>query len=277
MAAWFRGYFGWNRGWCTGAQGIRSRRGWSFSGLWLVGVVWLLSVRLLQPKLVVVDAGHGGQDPGASGKVAKEKDITLAVAKRLAARLEKDPLFRPVLTRAEDVFVELAQRADRANKLRAHLFVSIHCNANPKKDVHGSETYALGPHKTDENLSVVMRENSAILLEEDHEVRYEGFEPNSPEAYIIFSLLQHAYLKQSLALARKIEDKMVERTKRTSRGVRQAGFLVLWRTSMPAVLCEIGFITNPQEEKYLASAEGQEAIAEAIHQALRTYVASGQL
>lgn len=248
-----------------------------FRGLWLVGVVWLLSVRLVQPKLVVVDAGHGGKDPGASGKVVKEKNITLAVAKRLATLLEKDPLFRPVLTRSEDVFVELAQRADTANKLRAHLFVSIHCNANPKKEVYGSETYALGPHKTDENLSVVMRENSAILLEDDHEVRYEGFEPNSPEAYIIFSLLQHAHLKQSLALARKIEEKMAERTKRASRGVRQAGFLVLWRTSMPAVLCEIGFITNPQEEKYLASEKGQEAIAEAIYQALRAYVASGQL
>ena len=240
--------------------------------LWLM----LTSVRTLKPVIVVIDPGHGGKDPGASGKLYKEKDITLAIGKKLFALLEKDPLFRPVLTRDEDVFVELVRRADTANKLKAQFFLSIHCNANPKKDISGSETYAMGEHKSDENLSVVMRENAVILLEDRHREVYEGFDPHSEEAYIIFSLLQHAYLKQSLRLARKIEDKMAQLTKRPSRGVRQAGFLVLWRTSMPAVLCEVGFITNPQEEKYIGSPAGQMAIARAIHEALRQYLAAGE-
>ncbi len=240
-------------------------------GLWPM----LTSVRALKPVIVVIDPGHGGKDPGASGKLYKEKDITLAVAKKLSILLEKDPLFRPVLTREEDVFIELVKRADTANKLKAQFFISIHCNANPKKDISGSETYAMGEHKSDENLTVVMRENAVILMEDRHQEVYEGFDPNSEEAYIIFSLLQHAYLKQSLRLARKIEDKMTHATRRPSRGVRQAGFLVLWRTSMPAVLCEIGFITNPQEEKYIGSPEGQAAIAGAIHEALRQYLAAG--
>lgn len=241
-------------------------------------LVWVsgASFRVLKSYLVVVDAGHGGKDPGTSGKVYKEKDIALAVALRLAALLEKDPHFRVQLTRDDDTFVELNRRADTANKLHADFFVSIHCNASHKKDVHGSETYALGEHKSQENLSVVMRENSAILLEEGYKRTYNGFDPNSEEAYILFSLVQHAFLKQSLRLARRIEDSMVQRTQRPSRGVRQAGFLVLWRTSMPAVLCEIGFLSNPQEEKYLASEAGQEHIAQAIYEALRQYTASGE-
>ncbi len=235
----------------------------------------LSSLRLLKPALVVIDPGHGGKDPGASGKAYKEKDITLAVSLKLADLLKKDPLFQVQLTRSTDTFVELATRADIANKAHAKFFISVHCNANPKKDIHGSETYALGEHKSQENLSVVMRENSAILLEENYQRTYDGFDPNSEEAYIIFSLMQHAFLKQSLRLAKKIEDQLTEKTKRPSRGVKQAGFLVLWRTSMPAVLCEIGFISNAQEEKFLASEAGQTYIAQAIHEALRSYVAAG--
>lgn len=246
-------------------------------GLLLVGATFLTmtSFRLMKPALVVIDPGHGGKDPGALGKVHKEKDIALAVSLRLAELLKKDPHFRPVLTRSTDVFIELAKRADTANKLHADLFLSIHCNANPKKDVYGTETYALGEHKTQENLAVVMRENSAILLEDGYQRTYDGFDPKSEEAYIIFSLVQHAHLKQSLRLAKKIEDQFAQKAKRQSRGVKQAGFLVLWRTSMPSVLCEIGFITNPEEEKYLASDSGQEHIAQALYQALREYVAAG--
>lgn len=240
-----------------------------------VALLGLSSFRLLKPALVVIDPGHGGKDPGASGKVHKEKDITLSVSLKLAELLKKDPLFQVQLTRATDTFVELATRADIANKAHADFFLSIHCNANPKKDIHGSETYALGEHKSQDNLSVVMRENSAILLEENHQRTYDGFDPNSEEAYIIFSLMQHAYLKQSLRLAKKIEDQLTTQTKRPSRGVKQAGFLVLWRTSMPAVLCEIGFISNSEEEKFLASEAGQSYIAQAIHEALRQYVAAG--
>ncbi|MEN3040696.1 MAG: N-acetylmuramoyl-L-alanine amidase [Bacteroidia bacterium] len=238
--------------------------------------IWTASFRLMKPTLVVIDPGHGGKDPGALGKVYKEKDIALAVSLKLAEHLKKDPLFKPVLTRDSDVFVELIRRADTANKLHADLFISIHCNANPRKDIYGSETYALGEHKTKDNLAVVMRENSAILLEEGYQRTYEGFDPNSEEAYIIFSLMQHAYLKQSLRLAKKIEEQMSGIAKRQSRGVKQAGFLVLWRTTMPAVLCEIGFITNPEEEKYLSSQSGQEHIAQSIYQALRQYAAAGQ-
>ncbi|MCS7297487.1 MAG: N-acetylmuramoyl-L-alanine amidase [Bacteroidia bacterium] len=243
-------------------------------GLLLCCIPALLSVRFMKPSLVVIDPGHGGKDPGASGKVYKEKDITLSVALKLSELLKKDPLFRPVLTRENDTFVELIRRADTANKLHADFFISIHCNANPKKEVHGSETYALGEHKSQDNLAVVMRENSAILLEEGYQRTYEGFDPNSEEAYIIFSLIQHAYLKQSLRLARKIEDNLSEKTSRVSRGVKQAGFLVLWRTGMPSVLCEIGFITNPTEEKFLASESGQTYIAQALYQALRQYIAT---
>lgn len=248
------------------------------TGLLLLGLTLLsgTSFRLMKPTLVVIDPGHGGKDPGALGKIYKEKDIALAVSLRLAELLKKDPLFRPVLTRDTDTFIELIRRADTANKLHADFFLSIHCNANPKRDIYGSETYALGEHKTQDNLAVVMRENSAILLEEGYQRTYEGFDPNSEEAYIIFSLMQHAYLKQSLRLAKKIEDQLATRAKRQSRGVKQAGFLVLWRTSMPAVLCEIGFITNPEEEKYLASESGQEHIAQSLYQALRQYVAAGQ-
>nr|BAL55957.1 N-acetylmuramoyl-L-alanine amidase [uncultured Bacteroidetes bacterium] len=249
------------------------RSGWK--SFLLLGVFCLTSFRVLKPLRVVIDAGHGGKDPGASGKVYKEKDITLAVALKLAASLKKDPLFLPMLVRDSDVFVELHRRADTANKAQADVFISIHCNANPKREIHGSESYALGEHKSQENLSVVMRENAAILLEDDYKRSYDGFDPNSEEAYIIFSLMQHAFLKQSLRLAKRIEDKLVERTKRPTLGVKQAGFLVLWRTSMPAVLCEIGFISNPQEEKYLASEAGQQYIAQAIHEALRQYVAAG--
>ncbi|MCS6895980.1 MAG: N-acetylmuramoyl-L-alanine amidase [Bacteroidia bacterium] len=238
--------------------------------------IWTASFRLMKPILVVIDPGHGGKDPGALGKIYKEKDIALSVSLKLADLLKKDALFRPVLTRDSDVFVELIRRADTANKLHADLFLSIHCNANQRKDIYGSETYALGEHKTKDNLAVVMRENSSILLEEGYQRNYDGFDPNSEEAYIIFSLMQHAYLKQSLRLAKRIEEQMSGTAKRQSRGVKQAGFLVLWRTSMPAVLCEIGFITNPAEEKYLASQSGQEYIAQSIYQALRQYVAAGQ-
>ncbi|MCS7189673.1 MAG: N-acetylmuramoyl-L-alanine amidase [Bacteroidia bacterium] len=242
----------------------------------LIGTLHLLSsFRLLKPVLIAIDPGHGGKDPGAQGKVYKEKDITLAVSLKLAELLRKEGHFRVLLTRDTDTFVELARRADTANKANADFFISIHCNANPKKDIHGSETYALGEHKSQENLNVVMRENAAILMEESYQKTYEGFDPNSEEAYIIFSLMQHAFLKQSLRLAKKIEDNLVQKTKRPSRGVKQAGFLVLWRTSMPAVLCEIGFISHPQEEKFLGSPSGQEHIAQAIYQAIKEYIAAG--
>ncbi|MGQ9864264.1 MAG: N-acetylmuramoyl-L-alanine amidase family protein [Bacteroidia bacterium] len=233
--------------------------------------LFLGASKALKPVKVVIDPGHGGKDPGALGKFSQEKHIALSVALALKKLLEKNGAYTPILTRSEDTFVELSQRAEMANQNKADLFVSIHCNANLKKDLLGSETYVLGPHRNQDNLDVVMRENSAILMEKDYQQTYEGFDPNSEEAYIIFSLVQHAYLKQSLQLAAQIEKRQEQHTQRKSRGVKQAGFLVLWKTSMPAVLCEIGFISTPFEEKYLASAAGQAQIAQAIYQALENF------
>lgn len=243
--------------------------------LHLAGAVGLYLIvgasKALKPIKVVIDPGHGGKDPGALGKLAQEKHIALSVALRLKELLEKDATYTPILTRSHDTLIELSQRAQIANQNKADFFISIHCNANPKKDLLGSETYVLGPHRNQDNLDVVMRENSAILVEKDYQQAYQGFDPNSEEAYIIFSLVQHAFLKQSLQLAAQIEEKQQTYTHRKSRGVKQAGFLVLWKTSMPSVLCEIGFISTPSEEKYLASAAGQAQIAQAIYQALKKF------
>ncbi|MCS6905300.1 MAG: N-acetylmuramoyl-L-alanine amidase [Bacteroidia bacterium] len=222
--------------------------------------------------LIVLDAGHGGKDPGCSGKFTQEKNITLSVAQKLAKLFkEKDPSVRIELTRDSDAFVGLQERAKLANARKADIFVSIHCNANKNINITGSETYAMGVHKADAHLDVMMAENSVILLEEDHQTKYEGFDPKSAEAYIIFKLQQHAFLKQSLELAHKIEHHFTTETKRQSRGVKQAGFLVLWKTSMPAVLVELGFLTNPEEEKFLASHEGQRYIVNAIYKAIQEY------
>ncbi len=221
---------------------------------------------------VVIDAGHGGIDPGTSGKNTREKTVTLAVALKLEKLLkEKYPTLKVELTRRTDTFVGLIERAQHANKRKADLFISIHCNANPNRTVYGSETYAMGLHKHEDHLDVMMTENSSILMEENYEDKYDGFDPKSPEGYILFSLMQNAYLRQSLLLAGKMENSFKQNAKRTSRGVKQAGFLVLWKTSMPSVLTEIGFLSHPIEEKFLSSSEGQQHIANAIYQAVETY------
>lgn len=219
--------------------------------------------------LVVLDAGHGGKDPGALGKITREKHICLAIAQKVAKHLKATEGIDVVLTRDEDRFIELKRRAEIANEKKADLFVSIHVNSSTSSRPAGTSTYALGMHKAEHNLSVV-RENSVILTEENHEANYEGFDPKSPEGYIIFSLIQNVHLKQSLSLASLVEKKF-KSLGRYSRGVHQAGFLVLWRASMPAVLIETGFISNATEEKYLSSPEGQEAIAAAIYQAILDY------
>ncbi len=223
--------------------------------------------------LIVLDAGHGGKDPGTHGRSAREKDVALKVVLLVEKRLKENQTtvgIRPLLTRRSDVFIDLAERAAIANRNKADAFISVHCNANPNRTVNGSETYAMGLHKEDDNLTV-MKENSSILLEEDHEQKYDGFDPNSPEAYIIFSLMQNAYLKQSLQLAGNVERNFKSLTKRPSRGVKQAGFLVLWRSSMPSVLIEIGFLSHSAEERFLASAAGQQFVADAIYRAIKEY------
>ncbi|MGW8315668.1 MAG: N-acetylmuramoyl-L-alanine amidase family protein, partial [Bacteroidales bacterium] len=213
-------------------------------------------------RTVVIDAGHGGRDSGAVGKKSKEKDIALAVALKVGHYIEENmPEIKVVYTRKEDVFPELWKRAEIANEAEADLFISIHVNASPKSSIQGAMTLVLGQHRAEENLDVAMRENSVILLEEDYETTYEGFDPKSTESYIMFSLMQKTYFRQSIELGDFIQDQFRERARRYDLGVREQGLLVLAQTSMPGVLVEIGFISNPDEEKYLMTAYGQDIVA----------------
>jgi N-acetylmuramoyl-L-alanine amidase len=182
---------------------------------------------------------------------------------------ENAPSVKVELTRTTDVFVGLMNRAKFANDRHADLFISVHLNANTNKAANGTETYALGMHRSADQFEIMRRENGSILLEENHEQTYEGFNPNNEESAIMFRLLQHAYLRQSLDLAAKIEGQF--KARRPSRGVKQAGYLVLWKTTMPAVLVESGFISNPAEETFLSSTEGQRFIANSIYKAVNEY------
>lgn len=221
---------------------------------------------------VVIDAGHGGKDPGAEGSKIKEKEINLAVALKLGRLIEsKESGVRVIYTRKTDKFVELDERANIANRSKADLFISIHTNAVKRgSSVRGAETYTLGLARSDENLEVAMSENSAILLEDNYEQRYEGFDPNSSESYIIFEFMQNKHMEQSINLASEIQ-KCFRKSGRTDRGVRQAGFLVLRKTGMPSVLVELGYITNRQEEQFMRSSAGQDKLAEALYEAFSTY------
>jgi N-acetylmuramoyl-L-alanine amidase len=223
-------------------------------------------------QMVVLDPGHGGKDPGAVGTMSKEKNIALSISQKTRdlIKYKKDGM-RVKMTRDDDTFIGLYDRARFANQNGADLFLSIHVNASTSPEPHGTETFAMGVHKNKANLKVMKRENSAILMEENHEEKYNGFNPKSEEATIMFKLRQHAYLKQSLTLAREIENAFQRRTKRASRGVKQAGFLVLWKTTMPSVLVETGFISNPNDQKFLNTEVGQKHMANAIYQAILDY------
>ncbi|HRS54098.1 MAG TPA: N-acetylmuramoyl-L-alanine amidase [Bacteroidales bacterium] len=224
---------------------------------------------------IVIDAGHGGHDPGAIGKNSKEKDITLAIAIKLGEKIKQAyKNVEVIYTRKNDVFVELYKRAKIANENQAELFISIHCNSSKNLLAYGTESWVMGLHKSEENLAVAKKENSAILLEDDYLSKYDGFDPNSPEANAIFSLYQNAYLEQSLIFASLIQKHFRTSLKRCDRGIKQAGFLVLYRTTMPGVLIETGFISNPDEEKYLSSEKGQNNIATAICNAFIEYWAN---
>lgn len=221
---------------------------------------------------VVIDAGHGGKDSGARGKNIWEKEVVLAISLKLGKYIEeKMKDVEVIYTRETDVFIPLHERAEIANKKKADLFISIHANANAKTSAYGAETFVMGLHKTESNLEIAKKENSVILLEEDYSEKYEGFDPKSAESYIIFSLMQNTYLNQSLSFAASVQNQFRERVKRHDRGVNQAGFLVLWKTTMPSVLIETGFISNPKEEKFLASELGQDYLASAIFRAFRNY------
>jgi len=222
---------------------------------------------------IVIDAGHGGHDPGCSGKGSKEKHITLKLAKKIGNYVQQAfPEIQVVYTRESDVFVELHERSAIANRHNADLFISVHCNASAHSTkTYGTETYVMGNHKNDDNLNVAKRENASILNETDYANHYDGFDPNSPMAHITFSLYQNAYQDQSIHFADLIEKQFKERAGRKSRGVRQAGFLVLYKTAMPSVLIESGFLTNLNEEKFLLSDYGQDIIASAIYRAFKQY------
>lgn len=223
-------------------------------------------------RTVVIDAGHGGRDPGAVGKKGQEKMITLSIALKLGKYIEENmPDVKVVYTRQTDEYIELWKRAEIANQAEADLFLSIHVNAHDRVSARGTLTLVLGQHRADENFDVAVRENSVILLEEDYETRYEGFDPTSTESYIMFSLMQKTYFKQSIEFGAFVQDQFRERAQRKDLGVREQGIYVLAQTAMPGVLVETGFITNEEEERYLLTDYGQDIIASAIYRGFREY------
>jgi len=234
----------------------------------------LLAQESYQIKTVVIDAGHGGKDSGCLGASAFEKEITLNVALKLGTYIKDAfPELNIVYTRTKDVFVELHERSAIANRNEADLFISIHCNSAGRKHrhVYGTETYVMGLNKSKANLDVAKRENAVIFQEQNYAENYNGFDPNDPSSHILFSLFQNAYREQSILFADKIEQQFAERANRKSRGVKEAGFLVLFNTSAPSVLIESGFLSNRNEEEFLRSNQGQVLIASAIYRAFKEY------
>lgn len=222
--------------------------------------------------VVVIDPGHGGRDPGTVGGTLEEKKVVLDIALRLGDYIQANyPDIKVIYTRKTDVFIPLHKRADIANKAEADLFISIHANAVPQKVVEGTETFVLGQHRSEDNLEVAKKENSVILLEDDYNSTYEGFDPNSPESYIMFELVQDEYKEQSISLANEIQNEFKMKAFRKDRSVKEAGFLVLRQTTMPSVLIETGFLSNPGERQYLASETGRDHLAAAIFRAFQKY------
>lgn len=222
---------------------------------------------------LVIDAGHGGHDSGALGSYSKEKNINLNVALAFGRYVEQNcPDVKVIYTRKRDVFVTLHERANIANRNKADLFVSIHTNALPRgRQARGLETYTLGMHRAGDNLDVAKRENSVILIEKDYKQHYEGFDPNSSESYILFEFMQDKNMANSVELAKFVQRKVCAQAGRPNKGVKQAGFLVLRETSMPSCLIELGFITTPSEEAFLASQDNIEKIGKGIYEAFVEY------
>lgn len=222
--------------------------------------------------VLVLDAGHGGRDPGAVGKISREKDITLSVVKKVGALVERNiPDVKVVFTRSTDVFVPLERRAAIANDHHADMFISVHTNAAKSTAAYGAETYTLGLAKTKANLEVAMAENSVMMLEDDYKTRYQGFDPSSVDSYIMFEFMMDTYLDNSISFATDVQKQLTSTSKRHDRGVRQAGFWVLHRSACPSVLVELGFISNRSEELYLASERGQQELAKSIYSAFLKY------
>ncbi len=223
-------------------------------------------------KTIVIDPGHGGKDPGALGhSTSREKDIVLKVGLKLGEYIKENlPETKVVYTREKDVFIELHERAAIANKAQAELFISIHCNSAAPA-AYGTEIYVLGLHRTEENLAVAKKENAVIMMEDNYTDHSDGFDPNSSEGYVIISLVQNAHRTQSIDFATRVDSQFAQRVHRKSRGVHEAGFMVLYKTAMPSVLIELGFITNKNEEAYLLSEEGTTYMASAIFRAVKEY------
>lgn len=228
-------------------------------------------------KTVVIDPGHGGKDPGAISRNGRhyEKNITLSVALKLGNMIKSAyPGIKVIYTRSTDKYVELSQRAAIANKNRADLFISIHVNSAKASQARGTETFVMGAHKSDDNFEVCKTENSVIVIEDDYQTKYEGFNPNSPESYIIFSLLQNVHQEQSIKYAAQVQEQFAKGPIAVNRGVKQGGLLVLWKTTMPAVLTEIGFISNPKDCAVLITKNGQEQFARRLFNAFKAYKGS---
>lgn len=225
----------------------------------------------LKVDTIVIDPGHGGKDPGCQSHNIQEKKVVLDIGLKLG-KIIKENLndVNVIYTRKQDEFLKLRERSDIANKNQADVFLSLHCNAAQSSAIGGTETYAMGIKKSEDNLQVAKRENSVILMEENYEEHYD-FNPKSPEAHILSSLQQDNNLEQSLNLASKIEHQFNDRVQRHSRGVKQAGFVVLYRTTMPSVLVEMGFLTNPSDRQFLTSKKGQVYVASGLFRAFRNY------
>ena len=230
------------------------------------------NVRFNKLSTVVIDPGHGGKDPGALNKNLKEKDINLWVAKRLGALINQAyPDVKVVYTRSDDRFVELHERGNIANRAKADLFISIHVNSNKSSKPTGAEVFVMGAKGSNQNFEVMKKENNVISYEDDYTTKYEGFDPNSAESYIMFSLMQYGYQVQSIELAQMVNDEFKKISGMPNRGVKQALFLVLWKTAMPSILTEFGFISNASDVKVLASQKGKEAYAQSIFKAFCKY------
>ena len=218
---------------------------------------------------VVIDAGHGGKDPGTGG--GREKRFALDIALRLGNKIKENyKNVEVIYTRDNDTFIPLNERAGIANRKQADLFISIHCNAAASTSAYGTETYVMGLHKSEANLELAKRENNVILMEDNYKKSYKGFDPNSPLAHIMLANYQSAYLNQSMDFAARVEEQF-SKNGHKSRGVKQAGFLVIWETTMPSVLIETGYLSNSNDSKKLASEHGRENIAASIYKAFDSY------
>lgn len=232
-------------------------------------VVWGHSA---QAYTLVIDPGHGGKDPGAVGKRSYEKNLNLTLAKKVGEKISSQYAdVKVVYTRSDDTFVPLQQRADIANSNHADLFLSIHTNSSESKEPKGLETFILGTDKMEKNLDVAMRENAVMMLESDYKTRYQGFDPNSIDSYIMFELMQNSYLDQSLQFATLVQQECVKRLQRYDRGVRQAAFWVLLKTACPSILFEMGFVSSPEEERVLLQDDEMDKMAQAIADAFGAY------